>query len=222
MELLLGFLGALSALILLGVAGLVAHDLLDTRLDGRRERARRSEVTERWEKQAEANPRDPAAWSRLGDAYRHDDRPEDAIAAWRNAIEAARSAPVAIVEDWGHKIRMAERDIADRALGRWKPTSIAQREQPCRNCGTIAPAGEAQCPACGSPLPVDTLDQVVRHPLLRRALAADTLPVLLRWLATAFAFGIATWLPWELRGVLAIAALAVIPFWWLRRFGQGG
>ena len=222
MELLAGFLGFLSALILLGLGAWIGYDIFSARREHRGEIRRRSEVTERWLMQTRANPADPAAWSRLGDAYRHDDLPEEAIEAWTRAIETARTASVAVIEDWPHKIRMAEKDIAERGREQWNSVEVARREQPCRSCGAIAAAGQCECVVCGYPLPVDSIDQVVRHPLLRRALATETLPVLARWAAAIFAILIATWLPMEIRAVLTIAAVAVLPFWWLRRFGNGG
>lgn len=221
MGLLLGFLGLLSALLLTGIAGLIGHDLWASHREARGEVDRRSETTRRWLAVAEASPGDPAAWSRLGDALRSDDLPEQAIEAWRRAMQTASTASATVSEDWPHKIRMAQRDIEERSQGKWQARTLSQREQPCRTCGAIAPPDARACGSCGAPLPVDSIDQVVRNPALRRALSQEGRPILLRFGATALAFAIAPWLPTELRVVLTLATLAVIPFWLLRRFGEG-
>jgi hypothetical protein len=55
----------------------------------------------------------------------------------------------------------------------------------------------------------------------RSALISEMLPRLWIWGVLLLAIGLATFLPLEVRGVLGIAALAVLPFWWLKKFGEG-
>jgi hypothetical protein len=47
------------------------------------------------------------------------------------------------------------------------------------------------------------------------------IPRLWIWGVLLLAIGLATFLPMEVRGVLGIATIAVIPFWWLKKFGEG-
>jgi hypothetical protein len=47
------------------------------------------------------------------------------------------------------------------------------------------------------------------------------IPRLWIWGVLLLAIGLATFLPLEIRGVLGIATIAVVPFWWLKKFGEG-
>jgi hypothetical protein len=47
------------------------------------------------------------------------------------------------------------------------------------------------------------------------------IPRLWIWGVLLLAIGFATFLPVEVRAVLGIATIAVVPFWWLKKFGEG-
>lgn len=216
------FLWFLSGLLLVAVVGAVAQDLVSRRVEVVLEEDRKDEMVERQKAYAEQRPDDPHAWERLGDVLRKGDQPREAIAAWRRSLELLDARQAVADTDIAQKIRLAELEIQAEE----NPGSLGQtmetREQVCRRCGTLSPPNAATCIACHAPLLVEGMFSAMRHPLLRAEIWQEARPVLIRFAALAMAFLLATWLPLEVRAVLFIATIAVVPFWWLKRFGEGG
>lgn len=221
MELMTLFLSLFSGLAALVLTLVVAQDIGSQVAEHTGDSARRAERLQRLRTFAESHPGDVVAWDRYGDSCRENDLPEDAINAWRHA--SSQSEPVANGVDWDHKIAMAQRDIEDRERpDRSWGGRFTGREQVCRTCGFLAPPGVSDCPHCGSLIPVESISEFWRHPLWKRVFRDDVVGLAMRIGFGVVAIVGAGWVPWEIRGVLLVALLFVLPFWWLRRFGQGG
>ncbi len=220
MELATLFTALLAGLAGVGFAVVIGHDMASRVAERSGDASRRSERLERLRVFTLMNPSDSTAWDRYGDACRENDRPEDAIRAWETAI--ALSGPVQGGVDREHKIAMARRDIEWFRQNRAPLADrYSHREQVCRSCGSLVPPGIAECPRCGMVVPVDSVVQFWKHPFWRRVFRDDATGLLTRLGIGAFAIAGSLWIPWEVRGALLIALTLVLPFWWLRRFGEG-
>lgn len=216
------FFTFLSGLLFVVVAGAVAQDLISRRVEVVDDIVRRNESVEKQRDYANLRPEDPFAWERLGDALRDDDQPREAIEAWRRSLEIMDQRKDLPVSDIPQKIRLAEVDIRASDNPESLQQTLETREQVCRKCGALSPPDAEQCVSCNAPLLVEGVFRALQHPLLRVEIWQEARPVLFRFAGIALAFLLAAWLPIEVRTVLFIATIAVVPFWWLRRFGDGG
>lgn len=214
------FLGLLSGILFGIVIWAVAKDRIDTVRERESEQQRRITLVALRRQYVDTCEDVPDAWDRFGDALRAADQPEDAIIAWQKAEEYAQERGMFVSTDTGRKIRLAQLDIAQRDRPGAFGMTLHTREQICRNCSRLNPAQSAVCSECGAALQASSLIAATSG-VHRIELIADALPRLWIWGVLLLAIGLATFLPLEVRGVLGIATIAVVPFWWLKKFGDG-
>ena len=215
-----GFLALLSTILFGIVFWAVSKDRLDSMRENLSERQRRDAIVTLQRQHVGVNEDACEAWDRLGDALRAAGHPADAIVAWNTADEKAANGGVRVSTDTDRKRRLANLDI----ISIERPGSLRQtlhsREQVCRRCGSLNPPALHACAACKASLPASRWSRVGtgQH---REELLAELLPKACGVAVLIVAIMLATYLPVEVRGVLAISCLLVLPFWWLKHFGEG-
>lgn len=215
-----GFLTLLSCMLFGIVLWAVIKDRVDTIRERDAEQRRRQTLVTLRRQYIEAADDVPDAWDRLGDALRAADQPDDAIDAWIKAEETAKARGMFVSTDTGRKIRLAQLDIAQRERPGSFGMTVHTRDQICRTCSRLNPAQAAACGECGAALQASSIVATTQG-AHRAELITEMLPRLWIWGVLLLAIGLATFLPMEVRGVLGIATIAVIPFWWLKKFGEG-
>lgn len=215
-----GFLTLLSCILFSIVLWAVIKDRVDTVKERDAERKRRETLVSLRRQYIEAADDVPDAWDRFGDALRAADQPEDAIIAWNKAEETANARGIFVSTDTGRKIRLAQLDIAQRDRPGAFGMTLHTREQICKSCSRLNPAQAATCTECGAALRASSIAAATEG-VHRTELITEIVPRLWIWGVLLLAIGLATFLPLEVRGVLGIATVAVIPFWWLKKFGEG-
>lgn len=215
-----GFLALLSGILFSIVIWAIVKDRIDTVRERDAEKQRRLTLVALRKQYIEASDDVPDAWDRFGDALRAAEQPDDAIEAWIKAEETAKARGMFVSTDTSRKIRLAQLDIAQRERPGAFGMTVHTREQICRTCGRLNPATASTCTTCDAALMASTMAATTRG-AHRTELLSEMLPRLWIWGVLLLAIGLATFLPFEVRGVLGIAALAVLPFWWLKKFGEG-
>jgi hypothetical protein len=215
-----GFLALLSGILFCIVIWAIAKDRIDTVRERDAEQQRRLTLVALRKQYIEASDDVPDAWDRFGDALRAAEQPDDAIEAWIKAEETAKARGMFVSTDTSRKIRLAQLDIAQRERPGAFGMTVHTREQICRTCGRLNPANATSCTTCDAALMASTMAATTQG-THRSALISEMLPRLWIWGVLLLAIGLATFLPLEVRGVLGTAALAVLPFWWLKKFGEG-
>jgi len=215
-----GFLTLLSCMLFGIVLWAVIKDRVDTVRERDAEHKRRQTLVMLRRQYIEAADDVPDAWDRLGDALRAADQPDDAIDAWLKAEETAKARGMFVSTDTGRKIRLAQLDIAQRERPGSFGMTVHTRDQICRTCSRLNPAQAAACGECGAALQASSIVATTQG-AHRSEIISELLPRLWIWGVLLLAIGLATFLPMEVRGVLGIATIAVIPFWWLKKFGEG-
>jgi len=215
-----GFLTLLSCILFGIVLWAVMKDRVDTVREREAEVKRRMTLVTLRRQYIEASSDVPDAWDRLGDALRAADQPDDAIDAWLKAEETAKANGMFVSTDTGRKIRLAQLDIAQRERPGAFGMTIHTRDQICRTCSRINPAQARVCGECSAALHASTIVAATKG-AHQTEILTELIPKLWIWGVLLLAIGLATFLPMEVRGVLGIATLAVIPFWWLKKFGEG-
>ena len=215
-----GFLALLSGILFSIVLWAIVKDRIDTVRERDAEQQRRLTLVALRKQYIEASDDVPDAWDRFGDALRAAEQPDDAIEAWVKAEETAKARGMFVSTDTSRKIRLAQLDIAQRERPGAFGMTVHTREQICRTCGRLNPATASTCTTCDAALMASTMAATTRG-AHRTELISEMLPRLWIWGVLLLAIGLATFLPLEVRGVLGIAALAVLPFWWLKKFGEG-
>ena len=215
-----GFLALLSGILFSIVIWAIVKDRIDTVRERDAEQQRRLTLVALRKQYIEASDDVPDAWDRFGDALRAAEQPDDAIEAWIKAEETAKARGMFVSTDTSRKIRLAQLDIAQRERPGAFGMTVHTREQICRTCGRLNPATASTCTTCDAALMASTMAATTRG-AHRTELISEMLPRLWIWGVLLLAIGLATFLPFEVRGVLGIAALAVLPFWWLKKFGEG-
>lgn len=81
----------------------------------------------------------------------------------------------------------------------------------CRVCASLGLPEDRDCRNCGAPLPVDGFFDTLRHDGIRQSLVREMVQAGIMLLVIGIALLIASWMPIEIRGAIAIAALIVIP-----------
>ena len=215
------FLSLLSGLLFLAVIGTVFQERWATINEERQDMVRRHEILELRERYVGKRPNDPFAWEMLGDAYKQADLTREALDAWEEAVRVNAGRIDVLSGDIGQKVRLAELALREEE----DPASLRQtartREQVCRRCGNLSAPDAEICDACGAPMLVDGIFDAARHPLLRAEVWSEARPWLTKLIALCLGTLLAAWMPIEVRATLAIATIVVVPFWMLRRFGQG-
>lgn len=215
-----GFLALLSGILFSIVIWAIAKDRIDTVCERDAERQRRITLVALRKQYIEASDDVPDAWDRFGDALRAAEQPDDAIEAWIKAEETAKARGMFVSTDTSRKIRLAQLDIAQRERPGAFGMTVHTREQICRTCGRLNPASASTCTTCDAALMASSMAATTQG-AHRTELITEMLPRLWIWGVLLLAICLATFLPLEVRGVLGIAAVAVLPFWWLKKFGEG-
>ena len=215
-----GFLALLSGILFSIVLWAIVKDRIDTVRERDAEKQRRLTLVALRKQYIEASDDVPDAWDRFGDALRAAEQPDDAIEAWIKAEETAKARGMFVSTDTSRKIRLAQLDIAQRERPGAFGMTVHTHEQICRTCGRLNPAHASTCTTCDAALMASTMAATTRG-AHRTELISEMLPRLWIWGVLLLAIGLATFLPIEVRGVLGIATLAVLPFWWLKKFGEG-
>jgi hypothetical protein len=215
-----GFLALLSGILFSIVIWAVAKDRIDTVRERDAEQKRRLTIVSLRRQYIEASDDIPDAWDRFGDALRAADQPDDAVKAWEKAEETAKARGMFVSTDTGRKIRLAQLDIAQRERPGAFGLTLHTREQICRTCSRLNPAQAAVCTECGAALQASSIVATTTG-AHRAEIITEMVPRLWIWGVLLLAIGLATFLPLEVRGVLGIATIAVVPFWWLKKFGEG-
>lgn len=215
-----GFLTLLSCILFGIVLWAVIKDRVDTVRERDAEHRRRQTLVTLRRQYIDAADDVPDAWDRLGDALRAAEQPDDAIDAWLKAEETAKARGMFVSTDTGRKIRLAQLDIAQRERPGSFGMTLHTRDQVCRTCSRLNPAQAAVCSECGAALQASSLAATTQG-AHRTEIITEMIPRLWIWGVLLLAIGLATFLPLEVRGVLGIATIAVIPFWWLKKFGEG-
>jgi hypothetical protein len=215
-----GFLTLLSCILFGIVLWAVIKDRVDTVRERDAEHLRRQTLVTLRRQYIDASDDVPDAWDRLGDALRAAEQPDDAIDAWLKAEETAKARGMFVSTDTGRKIRLAQLDIAQRERPGSFGMTVHTRDQICRTCSRLNPAQAAACGECGAALQASSIVATTQG-THRAEIITEMIPRLWIWGVLLLAIGLATFLPMEVRGVLGIATIAVIPFWWLKKFGEG-
>lgn len=215
-----GFLALLSGILFSIVIWAVAKDRIDTVRERDAEQKRRLTIVSLRRQYIAASDDIPDAWDRFGDALRAADQPDDAVKAWEKAEETAKARGMFVSTDTGRKIRLAQLDIAQRERPGAFGLTLHTREQICRTCSRLNPAQAAVCTECGAALQASSIVAATTG-AHRAEIITEMVPRLWIWGVLLLAIGLATFLPLEVRGVLGIATIAVVPFWWLKKFGEG-
>jgi hypothetical protein len=215
-----GFLALISGILFSIVIWAVVKDRIDTVRERDAEQQRRLNLVALRKQYIEAADDVPETWDRFGDALRAAEQPDDAIDAWLRAEETAKARGIFVSTDTSRKIRLAQLDIAQRERPGAFGMTLHTREQICRTCSRLNSAQGSTCTACGAALYASSMVATTQG-AHRTELMSEMLPRLWIWGVLLLAIGLATFLPLEVRGVLGIATLAVLPFWWLKKFGEG-
>lgn len=215
-----GFLTLLSCILFGIVLWAVIKDRVDTVRERDAEHRRRQTLVTLRRQYIDASDDVPDGWDRLGDALRAADQPDDAIDAWLKAEETAKARGMFVSTDTARKIRLAQLDIAQRERPGSFGMTLHTRDQICRTCSRLNPAQASVCGECGAALQASSIAATTQG-AHRAEIITEMIPRLWIWGVLLLAIGLATFLPMEVRGVLGIATIAVIPFWWLKKFGEG-
>lgn len=215
------FLNILSLLLFIAVAGTIFSERAASRKEWQQEYDRRNEIVELRQRYVGKRPTEPYAWEMLGDAYKQGEFIQEALDAWNEALRLNDGRIDQLSGDIGQKIRLAEIALREYADPASLQQTVATREQVCRKCGSLSPPDARECLNCGAPMLVDGMFDVAKHPILRAEVWQQVRPIVSKAAAISLGTLLATWLPMEVRAPLAIATIIVVPFWWLRRYGQG-
>ena len=215
-----GFLTLLSCILFGIVLWAVIKDRVDTVRERDAEHRRRQTLVTLRRQYIDASDDVPDGWDRLGDALRAADQPDDAIDAWLKAEETAKARGMFVSTDTARKIRLAQLDIAQRERPGSFGMTLHTRDQICRTCSRLNPAQASVCGECGAALQASSIAATTQG-AHRAEIITEMIPRFWIWGVLLLAIGLATFLPMEVRGVLGIATIAVIPFWWLKNFGEG-
>jgi len=211
--------------LLLLAAAWLGWDYLQDRLAAHRDQERRAEGLRLRRQHLTHAPDSPAAHERLGDALReYGDLPE-AIAAYEKAITlmastGAEGAGWVAGGSLENKIRLTRLELAQEESPEQYGLTLATREQTCRTCGTLAGPKDRRCPSCDTPLPADGFLETLRRPEFRHSILGEALHAGLLFSIVLIALVLASWMPIEVRGAIAISALIVLPIKLLKKIGD--
>lgn len=213
------------ALFLLTVVALwFVYDLAGDRAADRREKKRQAEIIATRRRIVGIAPDSPAAFEKLGDAYRESGHPAEAVAAYEQALEMSANLPPE-ARGAGHiagsglenKLRLARFELTHDPEAHGE--TMRTRQQICRRCGILNAPAARTCETCGEPLPVDSFwDPMkrsdIRNPILKETgLAALKLGIVFAAVMTA------SWMPLEVKGVLLLSTVIVLAWKFLRTVG---
>ncbi len=218
----------LSFILLAAVAYWLVRDYVQDSIAGRQEKDYLARRTEKRRASLLHNPGFPAAHEGLGDALRAEGDLTGALAAYEEALSltryvAAGAGDGVYVSAAGleNKLRSTKSEMAQKEDPAKFGMTVKTRQQICRVCASLSLPDARDCENCGQPLPVDSVFDTLRHDGIRQSLAHEAIQSGVMLLVIGIALLIASWMPLEVRGAIAITALIVIPWRLLKRFGEG-
>lgn len=218
----------LSIILLAAVVYWLVRDYVQDTIAGNQEKDYLARRTETRRESLQRNPGSPAAHETLGDALRAEGDLSGALAAYEEALSltkyVAASAGDGIylsAAGLGNKLRSTKSEMAQREDPAKFGMTMKTRQQVCRSCASLSLPDARDCENCGQPLPVDSVFDTLRHDGIRQSLVGEAIHSGVLLLVIGIALLIASWMPIEVRGAIAIAALIVIPWRLLKKFGDG-
>jgi ribosomal protein L40E len=216
----------ISLLLLALVVYWLVRDYLQDSIAGKQEKDQLARRTNLRRAMLARNPGSPAAHETLGDALRAEGDLPAALAAYEEALSLAKYIPAGAVDGgWlsgaglENKLRLTRSEMAQRQDPEKFGMTMKTRQQVCRVCAALGQPEDRDCRNCGSPLPVDGFFDTLRHEGIRHSLVGEAIQAGVLLTVICIALLIASWMPIEIRGVIAIAALIVIPMRLLKKFG---
>jgi len=194
-------------------------EVLQRHTEHAREETRRKEVLALRQRYVGMRPNDPAAQTLLGDALRQAGYPEAALQAYTEAEKLYAGA--AAGADLAQKKRLTALDIDVKASPEKFGQTLQTRESVCRRCGALNLPNLQECAQCGAALLVEGFwETAAPGGKMRGDLLREVWPMVGKAALVIAAAVCATFLPWEIRGAVLIATILVVPFVWLRNFGN--
>jgi tetratricopeptide (TPR) repeat protein len=216
----------LSLLLLTLVIFWMVRDYLQDSIAGKQEKDQLARRTELRRSVLARNPGSPAAHETLGDALRAEGDLPAAIAAYEEALSLAKYIPAGAADGgWlsgaglENKLRLTRSEMAQKQDPEKFGMTMRTRQQVCRVCTYLGQPTDRDCRNCGAPLPVDGFFDTLRHEGIRHSLLGEAIQAGVMLTVICVALLIASWMPIEIRGAIAIAALIVIPMRLLKKFG---
>jgi hypothetical protein len=204
----------------------MVRDYVQDNIAGKLEKeqlARRSELRRQM---LARNPGSPAAHEAMGDALRVEGDLPAAISAYEEALSLSKlihAGSIASVSQVSggveNKLRLTKLEMAQTQNPGKYGMTMQTRQQICRSCASLGQPQDRDCRNCGAPLPVDSVFDTLRHEGIRQSLISEGIQSGILLLVISIALLIASWMPIEIRGVIAIAALIVIPMRFLKKIG---
>ncbi len=174
----------------------------------------------------ENQPESVAAYEQLGDALRAANFPQDAADCFARAIALEAEHPATgsgmfAGSGLDNKLRLTRLEAAQDA-GLTRATygqTIRTRQQICRQCGMLGHPTDTECQVCGAPLPVDGFFDTLKNKKMVRSMTRETIEAMTMVFVIGIALSLASWMPMEIRATIAIAALPVIAWRFLKSIG---
>ncbi|MES2462040.1 MAG: hypothetical protein V4671_15760 [Armatimonadota bacterium] len=216
----------LSLLLLALVVYWMVRDYLQDSIAGKQEKDQLARRTALRREALSRSPGSPAAHEALGDTLRAEGDFPAALAAYEEALALAKYIPAGTVDGgWlsgaglENKLRLTRSEMAQRKDPAKYGMTMKTRQQVCRVCASLSLPEDRDCRNCGNPLPVDGFFDTLRHEGIRHSLVGEAIQAGVLLTIICIALLIASWMPVEIRGVIAIAALIVIPMRVLKKIG---
>lgn len=216
----------LSLFLLAAVIFWMARDYLQDSIAEKQEKIQLARRTELHRAMLARSPGSPAAHEKLGDALRTEGDLSAAADAYTEALSLTKYLPSGTMDGgWlsgaglENKLRLTRSEIAQRKDPEKFGLTTKTRQQICRACAFLGQPEDRDCRNCGAPLPVNGFLDTLRHDGIRHSLIGEAIQAGVLLLVIGIALIIASWMPVEIRGALAIAALIVIPMRLLKKFG---
>lgn len=164
-------------------------------------------------------PDDPVAQERLGDALREAGYPAEAIQAFATAERLHSGSPAGA--DLASKIRLTRLELTERTRPEQLGQTLQTRESVCRRCGTLNLPHNEACSHCGAALLVSGFwETATKGGKMRGELMREVWPLLAKAALVVAAIACASFLRYEVRMAVLIAAVIVVPFAVLRQLGN--
>lgn len=172
-------------------------------------------------------PQSPAAYESLGDALRESGQYAEAMQSFEQArylmaMDATLGSGSVAGGGIETKLKLTGLDITEE---RSRPSSyvaqIAARSSVCRQCSTVNTPNAKYCVSCDNPLLANTFLEAwqredLRNPILREVREGAVICAVI-----GIALYICSWMPLEIKGVLAFATLIVLVWKGLRAITHG-
>jgi ribosomal protein L40E len=189
------------------------------RREEQQETARRARVLALRQQYVGLRPDDPVAQEKLGDALREAGFPEEAIAAYSTAERLHAGKPTGA--NLASKIRLTRLAASEKARPELSRQTLQTRESVCRRCGTLNLPTVEVCAHCGAALLVSGFwETTTRGGKMRGELLREVWPLLGKAALVMLSVACASFLPWEVRGAVLIAAVIVVPIVMLKQLGD--